>query len=151
MTEFENDELDKISKNLKEKRNAKPQIHLQPLSSAEFSFISSLLSINHTLFKDPIYETRQWVEDITSEDDHTDAFDEFSLAAQEIENYILTNIDNYKGWGEIKIKERTILIYHKDDSWILAGAPYSKDKIKIDTIKQRGCPSDFLRGYPFSF
>lgn len=151
LTEFENDELDKISKNLKEKRNAKPQIHLQPLSSAEFSFISSLLSINHTLFKDPIYETKQWVEDITSEDDHTDAFDEFSLAAQEIENYILTNIDNYKGWGEIKIKERTILIYHKDDSWILAGAPYSKDKIKIDTIKQRGCPSDFLRGYPFSF
>lgn len=44
-----------------------------------------------------------------------------------IENYIFDNIDSENGWGEISIKERLILIYHKEDSWILAGAPLSTD------------------------
>ena len=61
------------------------------------------------------------------------------------------NIDSENGWGEISIKERLILIYHKEDSWILAGAPFSTDIEKINSIKKQGCPADFLRGYPFTF
>lgn len=151
LSENEEAEIKSKYEEIVSKRNAKPQVCLSPLTTNELAFISSLLPINYDLFKDPIYETRQWVDDITSEDDDSDSFDEFSLAAQMIENYIFDNIDSENGWGEISIKERLILIYHKEDSWILAGAPFSTDIEKINSIKKQGYPADFLRGYPFTF
>lgn len=134
LSENEEAEIKSKYEEIVSKRNAKPQVCLSPLTTNELAFISSLLPINYDLFKDPIYETRQWVDDITSEDEDSDSFDEFSLAAQMIENYIFDNIDSENGWGEISIKERLILIYHKEDSWILAGAPFSTDIEKINSI-----------------
>lgn len=110
-----------------------------------------MLPINHSLFKDPIYETREWVEDITNEDDVNEAFDEFSMAAQKIEEYILDNINGVDGWGQLSAKDRIILIYHRGTDWILAAAPLKDDKIKINKIINGECPTDFLRGYPFTF
>lgn len=103
------------------------------------------------MFKDPIYETREWVEDITNEDDVNEAFDEFSMAAQKIEEYILDNINGVDGWGQLSAKDRIILIYHRGTDWILAAAPLKDDKIKINKIINGECPTDFLRGYPFTF
>lgn len=151
LSEQEETEIRLACKEIISKRNAKPQMRLSPLTTNELAFISSVLPINYELFKDPIYETRQWVNDITSEDEDSEGFDEFSLAAQMIEHYIFNNIYSENGWGEIPIKERVILIYHKEDSWILAGAPFSNDTAKINEIKKQGCPVDFLRGYPFTF
>lgn len=110
-----------------------------------------MLPINHSLFKDPIYETREWVEDITNEDDVNEAFDEFSMAAQKIEEYIFDNIGSDDGWGQVPAKDRNVLIYHRGSDWILAAAPLKEDKNKINKITNGECPTDFLRGYPFTF
>lgn len=151
LTEKEEVELDNCYKSIVESRKVKKQETLATLSPNELAFISSMLPINHSLFKDPIYETREWVEDITNEDDVNEAFDEFSMAAQKIEEYILDNINGVDGWGQLSAKDRIILIYHRGTDWILAAAPLKDDKIKINKIINGECPTDFLRGYPFTF
>ena len=151
LTEKEEVELDNCYKSIVESRKVKKQETLATLSPNELAFISSMLPINHSLFKDPIYETREWVEDITNEDDVNEAFDEFSMAAQKIEEYILDNINGVDGWGQLSAKDRIILIYHRGTDWILAAAPLKDDKTKINKIINGECPTDFLRGYPFTF
>lgn len=151
LSEKEEVELNNFYKSIVESRKVKKEESLSALSPNELAFISSMLPINHSLFKDPIYETREWVEDITNEDDVNGAFDEFSMAAQKIEEYILDNIDSDDGWGQVPAKDRNVLIYHRGSDWILAAAPLKDDKNKINKIINRECPTDFLRGYPFTF
>ena len=150
LTQEEVDEIDNYYKSHMEERNRIPHEQKPSLTDTERLFICQPLDINCNLFRDAIFETREWVDDIVSSDDE-DKFDEFSKAAQEILEYVINHENDPDGWGEIIVKERCILIYHKDKNWILVAAPYKEQRNKIENIKKEDIPSDYLRGYPLTF
>lgn len=150
LTHDEEEEIRKHYQALIDERNKIPHEEKPSMTDNERLFISQSLSINCDLFRDAIFETREWVDDIVSSEDE-DKFDEFSEAAQKILAYIFDHDNHPDGWGEIIVKERCILIYHRNENWILVAAPSKEDREKIEKIKSEDIPSDYLRGYPYTF
>lgn len=150
LTQEELDEIEKYYESHMNERNRIPHEQKPSLTDTERLFICQPLNINCDLFRDAIFETREWVDDIVSSEDE-DKFDEFSKAAQNILEYIIEHDNDPDGWGEIIVKERCILIYHSNKNWILVAAPSKEDREKIEKIKSEDIPSDYLRGYPFTF
>lgn len=79
----EKNELNSFHDKIIEDRSKTDYQEKNPLSGNEVSFISSPLSINCNLFKDAVYETKEWIDDIIGTEEN-DSFDEFSKAAQYI-------------------------------------------------------------------
>ncbi|WP_407401727.1 hypothetical protein [Sodaliphilus sp.] len=134
----------------KEKLNKPELIVNKPtLSANEISFISgNSVKPNHELFKDIIYETKEWIRDVSSVD-----FEDFSNAASKLEEFIVENIEAEEGWYHIPFKNYAILVYHtQDDNWILCRLV---DKTENDDYAAFtdgvDIPEDFQRGYPFEF
>ena len=150
LTRDEEEEISKFYESLVDERNRIPHEQKPSLTDTERLFICQPLNINCNLFRDAIFETREWVDDIVSSED-VGKFDEFSKAAQKIFEYTINHENAPDGWGEIIVKERCILIYHKDKNWILVAAPSKEDNERIKKIKSEEIPSDYLRGYPWTF
>lgn len=146
----EKNELNSFHDKIIEDRSKTDYQEKNPLSGNEVSFISSPLSINCNLFKDAVYETKEWIDDIIGTEEN-DSFDEFSKAAQAISNHIYEHLVDEDGWEEISIKDRVLLIYHKSSNWILAAAPRKTETERIEKILKGGEPENYMRGYPQSF
>ena len=146
----EKNELNSFHDKIIEDRSKTDYQEKNPLSGNEVSFISSPLSINCNLFKDAVYETKEWIDDIIGTEEN-DSFDEFSKAAQAISNHIYEHLVDDDGWEKISIKDRILLIYHKSSNWILAAAPRKTETERIEKILKGGEPENYMRGYPQSF
>lgn len=117
------------------------------LSEDERMFISKPLDINQDLFKDAVYETKTWVDYVQCKG--SAQFD-FFAAASEIEEHIVNNVHSKEGWQEILCGDDVISIYHKSENWILDKVCRYDDE-EADNLSNRPEPTDFRRGYPFSY
>lgn len=121
-------------------------IEVKPdLKVEEFNFISSSMRINHSLFDETIYETKEWIKDVQGVD-----FSDFSNAASEIENFIYENVGEATEWRFIEFKDNAIIIYHHDKDWILCRIVKRREDSDYSEF-MRSEPIDFHRGYPYKF
>lgn len=148
LTEEEELEVEQV---LDDMINGKPEgVEAKPLlSGEERDFLSGQLSINQDLFKDAIYETKAWVDYVQGDD--LKEFDFYAIA-NEIENHIYKNIDSEDGWQQFFFEENVIFLYHKGENWILDGIyPIDTTESELETLMHNPEPTDFRRGYPFSY
>ena len=134
------EELDKQNVVIKE---IKPN-----LNACEYNFISKPLSITHNLFENIVYETKDWVDEISRKDDAEFPFEEFTEAAKNISDYMY--LTEEEGWGEVQTKNNVIIIYHKGANWVLCKL-LPKGSDEKDNYKSKEPPIDFRRGYPFEY
>lgn len=117
------------------------------LTLNETFFISSPLNINHELFDVTIFETKEWIASVSEVD-----FTDFTNAANQISNFILEHLDSNDDWYTIEFKERAILAYKRQDgNWILAKLTSRKSSGSYSEEIPRSIPTDFQRGYPYTF
>lgn len=122
-------------------------VELPTLTGAERNFISSSLDINQKLFDETVYETEEWINFITNEDN---GFNDFYEVASQIEYHIYDHLGSAEGWQTLNFKDYTVVIYHRNSEWILAGI-YKTEEFDLATVQEREIPADLRRGYPYTF
>lgn len=115
------------------------------LTPCENVFIASPLKVNHKLFEITIFETKEWISSVCEA-----GFTDYTNAANEIKNFIEEQLCSPEGWYAIEFKGQAILAYKRaDDNFILAKLVDGKRDSNYDFPKS--IPSDFQRGYPYTF
>lgn len=143
-SELEKSEIDAFIKSILEEKT--DEIISKPnLTPAEINFISSSTRINHALFDETIYETKEWIQDVQGVD-----FSDFSNAASEIENFIFNNLGDNTEWRFIEFKDNAIIIFHQGKEWILCRIVKRNENSDYHEFMKEE-PTDFHRGYPFNF
>ena len=150
----EEEEIRQLLENIKDEEKEIQTIELPDFTPAEYLFIKDNDKINHKIFDETIYETKEWIKLVQSEE-----FNDYDKVAISLRDYIYDHCtDDIIGYITIPIqlKEECCILVNKQREegaglWILMdivpkGQLFEEVKTKDINILKRDC----RRAYPYT-